>query len=181
MHGVVVDSLREFLAAAHGPEVAKLVLGDRTYSTTETYPDEELSYLVGRAAGATGAEVDDIYRSFGRFTALTTFRSMFPDYYAAHATARTFLLGIQEEIHRVVRLTVPGAYPPYLAVVPFGPRGVVVTYTSGRQLCRLLEGLVHGSAEHFGERALVDETQCMRRGDTACAFHVVLEKQTEPS
>lgn len=176
MHGVVVDSLGEFLAATYGPETAALVVGERSYSRIEAYPDEELSHMVGRASGETGVEADDLYRSFGRFTALTTFRTMYPDYYDAHTTARTFLLGIQEQIHRVVRLTIPGAYPPYLAVVPFGEDGVVVTYTSDRRLCRLLEGLVVGSAEHFGERALIDETQCMRRGDSACAFHVVLER-----
>jgi predicted hydrocarbon binding protein len=176
MHGVVVDSLGEFLAATYGPKTAALVLGDRSYSTAEAYPDEELSALVGRTAGATGREIDDVYRSFGRYTALETFRAMYPDYYDSHTTARTFLLGIQEQIHRVVRLTIPGAYPPYLAVVPFGANGVVVTYTSARRLCRLLEGLVTGTAEHFGERADMDETQCMQRGDPACAFHVVLER-----
>ena len=175
MHGVVVDSLGEFLTATYGPDTAALVVGDRSYSTAEAYPDEELSWLVMRAAGATDSEIDDVYRSFGRFTALRTFRAMYPDYYDAHTTARTFLLGIQEQIHRVVRLTIQGAHPPYLAVVPFGVNGVVVTYTSDRRLCRLLEGLVTGTAEHFGERAVLDETQCMQRGDPACAFHVVLE------
>jgi predicted hydrocarbon binding protein len=175
MHGVVFHSFAGFVTAAYGAARAATVLGDRTYSGEEAYPDEELSYLLGRAAGATGREIDDLYREFGRYAALTTFLAMYPDYYAAHTSARTFLLGIEEEIHRVVRRTVPGAHPPHLRVVPLGSVGVVVSYTSDRRLCRLLEGLVLGTAEHYGERATIDETQCMRRGDPACAFHVQLE------
>ena len=175
MHGVVLQSFESFLASAHGQARSATVLAGRTYSPDETYADEELSYLAGRAAGATGLEVGDLYREFGRFTAKTTFFAMFPDYYASHAGARSFLLDIEAEIHKVVRRTVPGAYPPHLRVVPLGSDGVVISYTSARRLCRLLEGLVLGTAEHYGEQATVDETQCMRRGDTACAFHVELE------
>jgi predicted hydrocarbon binding protein len=176
MHGVVFQSFGSFLAAAHGPARAAAVLGDRSYSPDETYADEELSYLLGRAAGATGLEIDELYREFGSYTAQTTFLAMFPDYYASHSTARTFLLGIEQEIHRVVRRTVPGAHPPHLRVVPLGSVGVVVTYTSDRRLCRLLEGLVAGTAEHYGEHANMVEAQCMRRGDPACAFNVELER-----
>jgi hypothetical protein len=178
MHGIVFESFSSFLAAAHGAARAAVVVGARSYSPDEQYPDEELSYLLGRAAGATGLEIDDLYCEFGRYTAQTTFLAMFPDYYAAHSTARTFLLGIEQEIHRIVRRTVPGAHPPHLRVVPLGSVGVVVTYTSDRRLCRLLEGLVHGTAEHYGERAMVEEAQCMRRGDPACAFNVELEPTT---
>ena len=175
MHGVVFQSFESFLASTHGPGRSAAVLAGRSYAADETYPDEELAFLADRAAGVTGIDADDLYRELGRYTALTTFLAMFPDYYASHAGARSFLLDIEAEIHRVVRRTVPGAYPPHLRVVPLGSVGVVVSYTSARRLCRLLEGLVLGTAEHYGERAVLEETQCMLRGDAACAFHVEVE------
>lgn len=171
MHGVIFDSLRAFVAAEYGPLAAVSVFGDRTFSPEETYDDDALSHLAGRVAGATRLEVDEVYRRFGRFASLTTFRAMFPDYYAAHDGAAAFLLGVEGEIHRVVRRTVPGARPPYLRVVPLGGFGVVITYTSPRHLCRLLEGLVLGVAEHYGQEVELDEVQCLRRGDLACVYN----------
>ena len=51
--------------------------------------------------------------------------------------------------------------------------GVLVSYTSERQLCRLLDGLVLGTAEHYGETLVVDEIQCMHRGEPGCVFTVM--------
>jgi Haem-NO-binding len=174
MHGIVFQSLVGFLREELGVVRATAIIGGREHAPDETFPDSELSYLVDRAAGATGVEVDELYRAFGRYTGLIPFKEMFPDYYASHSGARSFLLGVEEEIHRVVRSTVAGAYPPHLRVVPLGALGVVITYTSERQLCPLLAGLVEGTAEHYGEQVTIEESQCMRRGDAACVFHVEL-------
>jgi hypothetical protein len=175
MHGVVFQSLVGFLREELGAARAAAVIGGRDHSPDETFDDSELFHIVARAVGATGTEVDELYRAFGRYTALAPFKAMFPDYYASHTGARSFLLDVEEEIHRIVRGTVPGAHPPHLRVVPLGSIGVVITYTSDRQLCRLLEGLVEGTAEHYGEQVSIDEAQCMRRGDAACVFHVEVE------
>ena len=48
----------------------------------------------------------------------------------------------------------------------------MISYTSQRRLCALLEGLVAGTAEHYGERLTIREVQCMHRGDLGCAFLV---------
>jgi hypothetical protein len=72
----------------------------------------------------------------------------------------------------VVRATIAGAIPPKLHVQPFGGVGVIVSYTSERRLCAFLEGLVLGTAEHYGEALDVEEIQCMRRGDAGCVFTV---------
>lgn len=48
----------------------------------------------------------------------------------------------------------------------------MISYTPERRLCELLEGLVHGTAEHYGEAVKLEQTQCMHRGDIGCAFFV---------
>ena len=53
-----------------------------------------------------------------------------------------------------------------------GEVGVLVAYTSERRLCAMLEGLVLGTAEHYGETLVVEEIQCMHRGDAGCVFTV---------
>ena len=71
-----------------------------------------------------------------------------------------------------MRATIVGASPPELHVQPFGEVGVLVSYTSERRLCAMLEGLVRGTAEHYGEALVVEEIQCMHRGDAGCVFTV---------
>ncbi len=97
---------------------------------------------------------------------------LFPDYYAASQGVVPFLVGIEQTIHEVVRATISGATPPNLHVQPFGHDGLMISYTSERQLCRLLEGLVLGSAAHYGELVALEEIQCMHRGDPGCVFTV---------
>ena len=72
-----------------------------------------------------------------------TFAALYPAYYEENADAFTFLLGIEGKIHELVR-----------------------------RLCRLLEGLILGTAEHCGETVVVEEIQCMHDGDPGCVFTV---------
>ena len=122
---------------------------------------------------ATGEPLDEILRGFGSFAAQKSFAELFPSYYEESGDTFTFLLGIEEKIHELVRATIAGAYPPKLHVQPFQDIGVLVSYTSDRMLCSLLEGLVRGTAEHYGDEVVVQEIQCMHEGDAGCVFTVV--------
>ena len=121
---------------------------------------------------ATGNSMDEIQRGFGSFAAQESFAALYPAYYEENADTFEFLLGIEGKIHELVRATIPGASPPELHVQPFGEVGVLVSYTSERRLCRLLEGLVLGTAERYGEKLIVEEIQCMHHGDPGCVFTV---------
>jgi hypothetical protein len=140
------------------------------YSPDEAYGDEDFEALVLRAADETSASREDLLRSFGRFTGRVVFHELRPEFYEASGSARQFLLDVEMRIHRTVGKTIRGAAPPRLHVVPFGTGGVSITYTSDRGLCELLEGLVEGTASHYGERFDIEHPICMHRGDEACAF-----------
>ena len=75
-------------------------------------------------------------------------------------------------IHELVRATIPNATPPRLLVTPLDEDGVQIKYASPRRLCILVRGLVEGTARLYGEKADIDETACMHRGDTACVFQI---------
>ncbi|MBA2537625.1 MAG: heme NO-binding protein, partial [Actinobacteria bacterium] len=47
-----------------------------------------------------------------------------------------------------------------------------IEYSSPRRLCVLLTGLVRGTAAHYGEKAVIEQPECMLRGDAACLFEV---------
>ncbi len=173
MHGLIFAGLRDYTAVQLGEERAGDVWSDRVFELTGAYDDEWFSAQLERLALATGEPLNEVQRGFGVFAARETFLRLFPEYYEASDDTFAFLLGIEEKIHQLVRATIAGANPPRLHVQQLSELGVLVSYTSERKLCRLLEGLVRGTADYYGDDVVVEEIQCMYRGDTGCVFTVV--------
>jgi hypothetical protein len=172
VHGLIFASLRDYSTLRLGEKQAEEIWADRVFETTEAYDDEWFAAQLDRLVAATGDSQAEVQRGFGSFAAQSTFAKLYPDYYEESTDTFAFLLGIEEKIHELVRATIPGAYPPKLHVQPLGEGGVLVSYTSERRLCALLEGLVRGTAEHYGETLDVEEVQCMHKGDPGCVFIV---------
>jgi hypothetical protein len=175
VHGVIFSSFRDFAYARLGPEPAQKLFADEpAYLLSESYPDERLIDLLTRAARLVGRDVDVIVHDFGVFAAETTFTRLYPAFFAIAGSAREFLLTVETRIHELVRATIPNAAPPRLQVSPLAEHGVVIRYDSPRRLCVLLRGLTEGTANVYGESAVIDEVACMRRGAEACRFEVRL-------
>lgn len=172
MHGVVFASFHDFVRAHGGAEAVSAVFRDGVYSMVESHPDEEFLRLLERAVEHTGIEPGELARRFGSFTGEHTFPRLYPAFYDLAGGTCDFLLGVENRIHELIRATIPNAKPPALAVRPNGDGGVEITYDSPRRLCDLLEGLVEGTARHYGERVRVEQTACAREGAPACLFRV---------
>jgi hypothetical protein len=82
------------------------------------------------------------------------------------------LLIVEKPIHELVRVAMPNALPPKLAVSELAYQRVAIVYSSPRRMCALLRGLVDGTARHYGEKAEIEEQSCMHRGAEACTFEV---------
>ena len=178
MHGLIFHAFRSYLASSFGRETDDIWAAAAAYDVTQSHPDEDFLALVARAEAAVGKPAVELLGGFGEFAAMRTFADLYPDYYRESGAARPFLLSVEDHIHALVRRAVPDAQPPRLHVMPFGERGVAITYTSERQLCALLEGLVRGTARSFGEEATVEHPECMLRGALACAFFVEIRAAT---
>jgi hypothetical protein len=175
VHGLIFTSFRDFITAQYGPGIAKSILeGQPMHLLTEAYPDEDFLAVVGKACEQTRVETDDLVREFGVFAGETTFPHLYPAFYSVAGGARPFLLTVEALIHELVRATIPNATPPQLLVTPLDEDGVQIKYSSPRKLCILVRGLVEGTARHYGEKADIDETACMHRGDPACVFQIRL-------
>jgi hypothetical protein len=175
VHGVIFASFRDFALTRFGSEAAKTILAGRPiHLMSEAYPDEEFLELVRSACETTGTDVDELVYDFGVFAGNKTFPRLYPAFFSLAGGTRQFLLTVETRIHELVRATIPDARPPQLDVEPADGDGLRITYTSPRQLCVLLMGLVEGTAQHFGERAEVTQTACMRDGAPACVFDVTL-------
>jgi hypothetical protein len=172
VHGLIFTGFRAFVASEY-PSIVDAVWNDDRYLATKAYGDEEFEAIVVRTAECSGDTRATVLRRFGIFAGISTFRLLYPAYYAEHSDTFAFLLDIEQQIHEVVRGTVQLAAPPHLDIRALSGGGVSVAYTSHRQLCELLEGLVVGVARFYGDAVLIDQPLCMHRGDTAgCTFFV---------
>jgi hypothetical protein len=172
MHGLIFAGLRDYSLTRIGEKETSRLWSGHHYATTEAYDDAEFRARLDELAEATGDSAADVERGFGIFAAETTFARLYPGYYAEKRNTLDFLLGIEEQIHELVRATVRGAQPPSLHVRRLGELGVLVSYTSDRRLCGLLEGLVRGVSNHYGDTVEIEQIQCMHRDDPGCVFTV---------
>jgi hypothetical protein len=173
VHGVIFTSLRDYVTAVHGSDLAKrLFEGEPIYLLSEAYADERLTHLLVRASELTGLAADDLLHDFGVYTGERTFTRLYPAFFAISPSPRDFLLTVESRIHELVRATMPSARPPQLHVTELDTDGVTIEYASSRRLCVLLRGLAEGTARHYGQTTALVETACMRRGDPACRFEL---------
>ena len=173
MHGLIFASFRDYLVSEHGEDAASEVLaGEPLYSLGEAYADEQFLELLERACGRTALSRDEILFEFGVFTAATTFARLYSVVFKASSTARDFLLTVEEPIHDVIRVVLPDARPPELAMTDFGQDGLEIVYTSPRRICAMLRGLVEGTGRVYDETLQVEELECMHQGAAACRLLV---------
>ncbi|MHB2000150.1 MAG: heme NO-binding domain-containing protein [Solirubrobacteraceae bacterium] len=175
MKGVVFNLLEEVVSAEHGAEVWDELLVaaalDGAYTSLGSYPDEQLYALVAAASNALRSPPDDVVRWFGRRT-MPLFAERYPPLFAEHGNSRSFVLGLNDVIHPEVRKLYPGAATPQFAFDASDPNRLVMEYRSRRPLCAFAEGLLHGAADHFGERIAIERPRCVKHGEKHCVLVV---------
>ena len=175
MKGIVFNLLEHVVTDEFGADTWDDLIDiagvDGVYTSLGSYPDEDLGKLVMAASEKTGMTPDDIVRWFGERT-LPIFAERYPDLFTAHANTREFLLHLNDVIHPEVKKLYPGAATPSFSYDTSSPDVLVMEYRSGRHLCSFAEGLVSGTAEHYGEALAIDHDTCMKRGDDRCVLAV---------
>ena len=75
----------------------------------------------------------------------------------AAGTILCFLLTLNEVIHPEVRKLFPGAYAPEFDFRVSSPEVLELGYVSFRDMCAFAEGLIEGSANHYGETVAISQ------------------------
>jgi hypothetical protein len=172
--GIVFTFLQDVVTDEYGEQTWDDLLDaagvDGAYTAVATYPDEQMSALVGAASAALGLPGDDILVWFGR-KCIAKFAADYPELFEGHSSARSLALALNDIIHPQVRKLMPGAYIPQFGYnEENGP--LEISYTSKRRLCSFAEGLLLGTCDHFGEQGSVAHVRCMKHGDSDCVLQL---------
>ena len=176
MQGIIFDQLKQFAVATYGVDawpamLARAEVTETTYFVGEDYPDEELESLVAAAVELTGSPRDELLESFGTFI-VPGLLKLYGVLIDPKWDLLGFLTGIEDTIHRVVRLRHPEARPPRLEATRTGPDQVTIVYTSPRKMCFLAKGIIRGVETQYSEPVTVTDTACMIQGDDRCVIVV---------
>ncbi len=175
MKGIVFNLLEQVVSEEYGEETWEKLLDatglDGVYTSLSSYPDDDLYKLVTAAAELTGKPANEIVRWFG-LKALAHFATRYPQFFAPHKCGRDLILTLNRIIHPEVRKIYPGADVPDFDFDTSSAEVLGLTYRSKRKLCAFARGLIEGSAIHFGETAVIEETTCMHHGADCCQFQI---------
>jgi hypothetical protein len=155
MKGMVFTEFLEMVESAHGYDVVDRIVeaahlpSAGAYTAVGTYDHAEMWSLVSQLSHATGTRVPDLMQAFGRHLA-ERFAASHAAFFQAPGLF-DFLASVDSLIHVEVRKLYPDAELPHFEVLERTPTRMVLVYRSPRHFGDLAEGLMRGSAEHYGE------------------------------
>jgi hypothetical protein len=173
MKGIIFNLLEQTVTDEYGEDIWDQLLDaagiEGVYTAVGTYEDDELRKLVDAASVKLGVPANDVVRWFGR-KAFPLLAGRYPGFFEGHDRSMSFLLTLNDVIHPEVRKLFPGAYAPTFDFERIDDETLALGYESYRGLCAFAEGLVEGTADHFGDNVTIDQTQCTQRGDAKCVI-----------
>lgn len=175
MKGIIFNVVEEVVIEMFDADVWDSLLAeadtDGSYTSLGNYPDHELEGIVAAGCRATGETREGLLRIVGR-RALPKLCSRVPDHIVAAPHPFAFIERVNEIIHPEVLKIYPDARPPVFACQRH-PDGLLVTYTSARDLHALADGLLQGVGDRFGCSVVVE---CLEHSATHADFLVRLEQ-----
>lgn len=182
MKGVLFNVVEAVVTELDGEDAWDDVLeasgASGAYTSLGDYADGELSALVVATAARFKLSTDAVLVVAGR----QGFRHLVarhPELVSQYRDVLGLVADLNDVIHPEVRKLYPAAAPPHFDSEP-RPGGLSLTYRSSRGLCRLVEGLLLGAADYYGQTIGIAHTACVRAGDDACVIDVTTERAARP-
>ncbi len=173
MKGIIFRLAGQAVSDAHGEDTWDDLLdvagAHGSYTSLGNYPDAELFRIVGAASQKLGVPPPHVVRWIGA-SVVPMMAAQHPDFFAPHTCTRTFLLTLNTVIHPEVRKLYPEAEAPDFDFDTSDPDVLRMTYRSARKMCAFAEGLIEGSARHYGEQVEIGHERCMHSGADACVL-----------
>ena len=174
MLGYPLKLLLNGIERRHGREAVAQTLAaaglpaDRVYKLNELYTDDEAQCLT--VAATQLLSVVDIAAEFFRDTL-----ERFPTFFEMCKTSREFL-EMQPEIHNTFahglqRPEERDAVRDKFRLEKLDDE-LVVHYRSPHHFCDMYKAIAQKVFRHYHEKATIDESRCMKRGDSECELRI---------
>ncbi|MCP3873781.1 MAG: hypothetical protein GY699_11565 [Desulfobacteraceae bacterium] len=178
MKGIVFNMLEDLIIEKFGEETIEEIYSDVKFSgdvlpfiSPETYPDSDLFTILDSLVQKTSIPVDDLIFEFGKFM-FPVFFKKYPVFFENIISPIEFLKSVNDIIHVEVKKFFENATPPTVIVKQLSENKIALYYKSERKLCKLLEGLLEGTALHFNKKISYVHKKCMKNGEDQCEYEI---------
>jgi len=164
MKGIVFSEFLDMVDEKFSMEMSERLIDEvnppsgGAYTTVGTYDPQEIVDLVAKLSEITSIPVPDLLQAFGSHL-LKRFVEMFPEFFGEATSAFEFLSKIESYVHLEVKKLYDDAELPSFTCASPHPGRLEMTYRSTRNLPDLAEGLIFGTADHFGEQIEVKRSR----------------------
>lgn len=177
MKGIIFVKFNEFIEELWGDWFWDELLEDAElpsegiYTSVGTYDDQELYTLIGLVVDKQNISAKDAQFAFGKWIFKELY-NMAPKGGHDFKDVFVFLHAVQNFIHVEVKKLNPDALLPEFEFLSETDNLLSFHYLSPRKLCFFCEGIVHGLAEHTGQKIAVSQSECEHEGDQRCVLEV---------
>lgn len=173
MKGIVFTEFIELVEDMFSPEIADAIIEESdlasggSYTSVLSYDHNEMITLVALLSQKTKIPVKDLLKTYGE-RLCGRFSVLYPDFFTGASSTLDFLETVENHIHVEVRKLYADAEVPSFQTERKSNKIMHMLYRSTRPFADLAEGLIIGTAHHFGE-TLELEREDWKDGDFHCA------------
>lgn len=150
----------------------------KRYRLDTVYPDDEWQRLFRAAGEVLSLSQDDLEAAFAEFFGVDAARR-WPTWFRMSTSARQ-LLERQQTINNTFAAAMRDPKLRQNIEDKFRldklDHEIVTHYRSPNQLCGFYKALARWVLDRYEEDAAIDETRCLRRGDSECEIHIRWKK-----
>lgn len=176
IHKLLFDLIEDMAGPEKLLEVKRLadVPAEKVFRMDEVYEDEEWQRLFSATCEILGVTQDQAEEVFSEFFFKDSMKR-WPMWFSMSKTAREFLER-QPKIHNGFATGVQDQKASQAINDKFDlepvEHGIVMHYRSPNQLCGLYTALARLIIKHYGDDASIEETQCLKHGDSECEIRI---------
>lgn len=173
MKGIVFTEFIELVEDMFSPEIADAIIEESdlasggSYTSVLSYDHKEMIELVALLSKKTKIPVEELLKTYGR-RLCARFAMLYPDFFTGVFSTLDFLETVESHIHVEVKKLYVDAEVPSFQTDRVNGEEMRMLYSSLRPFADLAEGLIIGTADHFGELINL-EREDWREGDRYCA------------
>jgi hypothetical protein len=158
--GVIFSCLKELAENEFGADKWAAALERAGLHRTTTYlpiadvDDETIMKVVDALCAELGVTQQQAADAFGRYWVCNYAPKLYGAYFTGVGSAKELLLKM-DDVHVATTRAIVNAHPPRFTYEDIDDDTLIMEYHSARGLMPFFTGLVRGTAEHFGETAVI--------------------------
>ena len=177
MMGIIVQQLKNFIETQGKDKLDKILersgFKDIEIKPEEIYPESDFQKLVSATVEVLGIDANTAQIEFAKYV-FPVLKEEFPGYFQTAKDTKTFLKRVPR-IHLDLPSTMGSSAETVEKLKVIKDEPLTFYYKSPNKLCAFMKQMIKLSAEHYGQKATIEEAKCMLRGDDHCEVSVKLD------